>query len=328
MASRKSANILRAMKTPNHGKTAPPRDPEMRGGQGTNPRAGIVRTESGTSSYEYRPGPKSGTVVFIHGFAIPSKVWEKTRSFASGLGHPVLSYDRYGLGASVPADGRTAHTMDSYIRQLEELLETLRPPTPIVLAGLSLGGAVAIRFARLHPGISGGLFLIAPVARNAVSALSRLSLLRGLAPAALAIFGKRILRANLRKAIPATDDAAFIRDCIGQVGRPEYRRALWSCAQGVLFRPDTFDYSGLPARIPACLLWGTEDAVIPFRHAEETRLALGHGEFHPLEGAGHCPPRERPEEVNRILESFLRSLPLGAGSGRGGGRGDDGAPGT
>jgi pimeloyl-ACP methyl ester carboxylesterase len=43
------------------------------------------------------------------------------------------------------------YTADLYERQLLELLDSQGIKTPVDLAGLSLGGAVAIRFVDRHP---------------------------------------------------------------------------------------------------------------------------------------------------------------------------------
>jgi pimeloyl-ACP methyl ester carboxylesterase len=272
-------------------------------------RGQVIRTASGLTSYEFRPGKIGGTLVFIHGFAIPSTVWEKNFYFISGHGYPVLRFDRFGLGGSVPAERRVAHSMDLFIAQLKELVDAISPPLPLTLVGLSLGCAVAVRFAKTYPDLFGALFLIAPAVPEAMSATARRLLPSGLGTVLALLLGGPILRKKLKEAVPVVEDDAFIKKCLAQLDSLEYKLALQSVCRHTLFRTDSYAYADIPPGRPESLVWGTEDSVIPFRLAEDVRRSLGRCDFHPLEGGGHCPPRERPDDVNRILDDFLKTIP-------------------
>ncbi len=58
-----------------------------------------------------------------------------------------------------------------------------------------------------------------------------------------------------------------------------------------------------------CVIWGTEDAVIPVRHA---RIAA---EFAPgatvevIANAGHFPHKDHPQRFVKILDEFIRTHP-------------------
>ncbi len=58
--------------------------------------------------------------------------------------------------------------------------------------------------------------------------------------------------------------------------------------------------------IPTLLIWGRENAAIPFEFSERVRQALPHAEFHAIDGASHKPCHERPELVNPLLIKFLK----------------------
>jgi pimeloyl-ACP methyl ester carboxylesterase len=57
---------------------------------------------------------------------------------------------------------------------------------------------------------------------------------------------------------------------------------------------------------PILLLWGRNDATVPFEHSQKLREVLPAIEFHVIENCGHIPHYERPEEVNPLLLEFLR----------------------
>src|SRR4030042_3333247 len=92
---------------------------------------GFVVTTLGKTYYEYRPGTSDRTIVFIHGFALPSGVWEKIFFVLADRGYHVVRFDRFGTGRS--ATSRAVHSMELFIAQLKELVDTLRLPLPLSL---------------------------------------------------------------------------------------------------------------------------------------------------------------------------------------------------
>jgi pyruvate dehydrogenase E2 component (dihydrolipoamide acetyltransferase) len=66
----------------------------------------------------------------------------------------------------------------------------------------------------------------------------------------------------------------------------------------------SFDLNAALHRIemPARILWGKSDAIIPWRHALR---APGQVALHLLDGIGHLPQIEAPEVVGKILGPHL-----------------------
>jgi pimeloyl-ACP methyl ester carboxylesterase len=56
---------------------------------------------------------------------------------------------------------------------------------------------------------------------------------------------------------------------------------------------------------PTLLIWGKNDATVPFKNSTEILKAIPHSEFHPIENCGHIPHYEKPEIVNKVLLEFL-----------------------
>jgi 3-oxoadipate enol-lactonase len=57
--------------------------------------------------------------------------------------------------------------------------------------------------------------------------------------------------------------------------------------------------------VPALVIGGTKDAVLPIRHACALHEALPNSEFLAVEGAGHVPVTESREEVATAVRALL-----------------------
>jgi len=53
------------------------------------------------------------------------------------------------------------------------------------------------------------------------------------------------------------------------------------------------------------LIWGADDPLFPVAHATTAHALLVRSRLAVMEGAGHPPQAERPEEFNRVLDNFL-----------------------
>jgi len=117
--------------------------------------AGFYRTIIGSE-------PRSGiTIVFLHGFLQQHSCWRDTAQALSDIhGHDALLLDFYYHGASGPAPGSTLGPQD-LVRQLRAALEELGwQHRRLVLAGLSLGGAVALHYWLAYPETVSRLVLV------------------------------------------------------------------------------------------------------------------------------------------------------------------------
>ena len=53
------------------------------------------------------------------------------------------------------------------------------------------------------------------------------------------------------------------------------------------------------------LIWGADDPLFPLEHATRAHAMIRDCRLAVIEGAGHTPQAERPEEFNRVLHTFL-----------------------
>ncbi len=58
-------------------------------------------------------------------------------------------------------------------------------------------------------------------------------------------------------------------------------------------------------KLPALVLAGRSDTLVPLRRQEFTANLMPFGQFHIIEDAGHLPSLEQPDQVTDLIEAFL-----------------------
>jgi pimeloyl-ACP methyl ester carboxylesterase len=108
------------------------------------------------------------TVVLLHGWVLDGRTWHRQVRALAGVAR-VVTYDARGHGRSGGID-RSAATLDQLGDDLAEVLRTVAPTGPVVLAGHSLGGMTIMEYAHRHPADFAarvaGLFLLSTTAEG------------------------------------------------------------------------------------------------------------------------------------------------------------------
>lgn len=275
----------------------------------------FVQLSDGVCHYELHfPLPKSGEgkgaraiVVLIHGFSVPSFIWDPTFDFLRGSGFRVLRYDLFGRGLSDRP--RVRYDIRLFTRQLKDLLDALDLREPVHLAGLSLGGPISAAFADQFPERVKTHILVDPAGARPVQLPAALKLLkvRGLGELGLGLLGNDSFASQI-----ASDfyDPILVKHFIERY-KPQmrikgFRRAILSTIRSGMLESfhETYRRVG-QLRKPTLLFWGRDDTTIPFADSGFIRAAIPHAEFHVIENCGHIPHYEKPETVNPILHQFL-----------------------
>lgn len=107
-------------------------------------------------------GEGTPPVVMLHGLTGSAAEWDAVRSM---LGPDVrqVAYSRPGVGGSGPVQAGLGPVPMSWVAgQLRDLLRAAGVSGPVVLAGHSMGGLIAVIYARFWPGEVAGLVLVDP----------------------------------------------------------------------------------------------------------------------------------------------------------------------
>jgi non-heme chloroperoxidase len=110
-----------------------------------------IATSDGTTIFYKDWGPKDAQpLVFHHGWPLSSDEWDAQMLFFLAQGYRVIAHDRRGHGRSSQTD--TGNEMDTYARDVAELVSALDLKNAIHI-GHSTGGGEAARYAaRAEPG--------------------------------------------------------------------------------------------------------------------------------------------------------------------------------
>jgi 3-oxoadipate enol-lactonase len=60
--------------------------------------------------------------------------------------------------------------------------------------------------------------------------------------------------------------------------------------------------------VPCLVIGSNEDRIVTEAHMQELAAKIPNARYHGFSGAGHIPPDERPEEFQKILLSFIKSI--------------------
>jgi 3-oxoadipate enol-lactonase len=123
------------------------------------PRAGEVTARSGRFSLPLRVSGQGIPMIFLHGLGSDSR--DSRRDLGELPGFRVALPDQRGHGASRPLPEPREFGLDSMVGDLRAMLAALGWPG-VVIAGGSMGAAVALRHVLTGPGDCPALVLVAP----------------------------------------------------------------------------------------------------------------------------------------------------------------------
>lgn len=264
------------------------------------------------------------TVVFAHGHCLHTESWSVLRELLRGAGsaeYRMVFYDHRGHGESGHADP-TTYTIDQLAHDLDAVLRCVAPTGPVVLVGHSMGAMVVLAYTRLHPQNIGdriaGIGLIA----GAAGGLTEVGLGRLLNRYAVASLQRVVIRAPrimlASKRFSRWLLAPLLRETAAGTRRTDPRVA--SLATAILGETSLLTVSGFLGslltydesrtlihlrELPALVLAGSADLMIPFAHSVVLASQLGAAELVRIEGAGHSVILDCAEEVARGVTALL-----------------------
>ncbi|HRQ32820.1 MAG TPA: alpha/beta hydrolase, partial [Anaerolineales bacterium] len=268
----------------------------------------FVQLSDGITHYEISESEAGAPVILIHGFSVPSFIYDPTFKFLSQAGLQILRYDLFGRGLSDRPPVR--NNLDFFLRQLTELIETLRFTRKVHLIGLSMGGLIASAFAARRPERIASLVLIDPSGAKALDASWALRFAR-IPVLSEIVFGQlseRILVNSAAKDLYGPVLVARLQEQFrSQMRYKGFTRSILSTIRNDMLGAHLDIYRALgKLDLPTLLFWGRNDRTIPFEQSDLLRQTMPNVELHVIEDCGHIPHYEKPNEVNPILLNFLK----------------------
>ncbi|MFI9252006.1 alpha/beta fold hydrolase [Streptomyces sp. NPDC053069] len=249
-------------------------------------------------------GPSDGApVLLVHGHPFNRSMWTPQAAALAGAGYRVIAPDLRGYGDSVVVPGRTL--LSDFAQDLAGLLDHLGVPRAVV-AGLSMGGQIAMHFHLRHPDRIAALVLAdtSPIAETDEgkalrNALADRLLAEGMDGYAAEVIDKMIaphhvtglpeVAEHVLGMMRGTDPAGAAAALRGRAERPDYRDTLRA------------------VRVPTLLVVGADDPYTPVDQAELMHALVPGARLALIDDAAHLPNLEQPQRFNAVLLDFLRA---------------------
>ena len=233
---------------------------------------------------------KGTPLVLLHGFPLDHRIWDEVVPLLENKFDLILP-DLRGFGDSTTVD--TPYTMDDFASDIAGLLDQLGIQKAAI-AGHSMGGYVALAFARLFPNRVTGLCLVASqtladppdrkegryksatdVEKNGTSGVVDAMTTKFTSDPKLQTFA----RTNMEKQQPA----AYIGALKAMAERLDSTSLLNSM------------------HYPVVVVHGDADMLIPVNRGREVKAVVLHAHYAELKGVGHMPMLEAKAETAEAL---------------------------
>jgi pimeloyl-ACP methyl ester carboxylesterase len=229
----------------------------------------------------------SETLVLVHGFGDSAETWSLVLPRLRGEWR-ILAPDLAGFGRTpIPPEGMSFSVLTDYLGWFLDAVGAQN----IALAGNSLGGAVAIRYAADHPERVDHLFLLDSAGLHGEATIAAVQ--------------------------PKTREEA--RQTVLNVSGTNYRHLPRFILDDVVRRaqePARQQYRGsdeptnvlqyLPRiEAPTTIIWGERDGLIPTEHGVRMHEAIEGSELIVLPDTGHVPQLQAPKRVADIIRRSL-----------------------
>lgn len=254
-------------------------------------------------------------LLLVHGMAGSSAQWRHVFSRLAER-FTVIAPDLLGHGESDKPDAE--YNLSAHANILRDLLTALGHERA-TLAGQSYGGGVVMQLAYQCPELCERIVLVSSggLGREVNPLLRGLSL-----PGAEWVFplvcspglrdaGERAGKLLSALSIRTTPNVQEMWASYSSLTDPATRRAFFRTLRAVVDHRgqsvSAADRLYLTEHVPALIVWGSEDHIIPVAHAHETQAALPCSRLEIFEGVGHFPHCDAAARFADTLIDFMDS---------------------
>jgi 3-oxoadipate enol-lactonase len=245
-------------------------------------------------------GKGDRTLVLVHEMGGALESWDEVAPrFA--VSRRVLRYDTRGAGMSQKVRGELG--IDTMADDIAALLDRIGVAGKVALAGIAVGGAIALHFAARYP--------------ERVSAVAVGSPATGIAPDRRAAFLERLTRveaAGMAFAVENSMLSGYAPELRGDLGRFERFRARWLGNDPQSYATISRMLAGTEMqdeltslRCPVLVIGGSLDRVRPPPLAQDVAKAIPGARYVELR-TGHYMAVQTPDLIFDCVDAFLRSV--------------------
>ena len=237
--------------------------------------------------YQIKDLETDKAIIFIHGSGGNSNVWKEQLNI--DINYKIIALDLPSHGES---DEFEELNLDLYMKVVQNLIKVLKLKH-VIIAGHSLGGAVAQNLYFTIPDLISGLILIGTGGRLRVS------------PVIL-----NTIKQNYQEYLKTLFIGAFSRKTDREIinkARQEASKVHASVTYNDFFICDKFDVLEKIELItvPCLIIVGRQDNLTPIKYSEFSHNKITQSELQIIEDAGHMVMIEKPNEVNEAIRKFI-----------------------
>ncbi len=266
----------------------------------------LIKTSDDVKIAVYDPNPTGhNAILFIHGWPLAGEVFEYQVSLLLNKGYRVVTVDLRGFGNSdMPADG---YNYDRMARDIYDVVEKIGL-WDFVLAGFSMGGAIALRYMRVCRGT--GVRKLMLLAAAAPSYTKRPGFLYGVTREAVdkLIDGARTDRAQLcydfsHKQLLASPHSEAIKNWFEKIS---ISASGYGTIQAAIALRDEDGRADLAAvHVPTAIFQGIKDVVVPADLTIYQYKNIPGSVLYQLSDSGHGLMYDELEKFNHYMMDFL-----------------------
>ncbi|WP_100372970.1 alpha/beta fold hydrolase [Bacillus sp. FJAT-45037] len=264
----------------------------------------------GTDVYYERYLPikkKKGTLVFIHGFVSSSYSFRYLIPYFRKY-FEVICVDLPGFGRS--GKQRTfCYSFSSYADLIIDFLKLFECEN-VTIIGHSMGGQVALYTAKKEPALIKRIVLLS--SSGYLNRVRRRYVYASYMPFAKHMMKWWIGRRNVQQMFTQVvhNKKSITEDAVHEYSIPladphfcEGLIGLMRQREGDLKKEELQKITQ-----PCLILWGDEDRIIPERIGRRLASDLAHSSFYCFKKSGHLLSEERPDDVAKKINAFLKEL--------------------
>ncbi|CTQ55485.1 3-oxoadipate enol-lactonase 2 [Roseibium album] len=242
-------------------------------------------------------------VVFANSLGTDLRLWDKIIDRLPQDGFRLIRFDKRGHGlSSCPP---SPYSLEDLVQDTEDLLDHLGIER-CVFVGLSIGGQIGQLLAHRQPQLVQGLVLANTGSKMGETAMwqERISLIR---EGGIEVLADAILERWFSGKFRQSNECIAWRHLLTRTPMEGYI----GCCEAISRTDLTQTTSALS--LPAMGIGGSEDLASPPALVRATTESIQGSRYVEIEGAGHLPCVEAPDEFSRHLMTFLKE-DLNAGS--------------
>ncbi|MDR2171945.1 MAG: alpha/beta hydrolase [Planctomycetaceae bacterium] len=267
-------------------------------------------------------------LLFIHGFPFDGLMWRRAaeillrKSLDAGdnqgafLNYRTIIPDLRGLGKSellTRSPTKTGISIEQYADDLDAILTNLKIDSRVIVAGLSMGGYIAIQFAHRHNVRVAGLVLC-----NTKTTTDSPEGLQGRQDIIDKIYNSWDTAAGVLDSVADAMIPKFfaaktysekpdIVDEIRAMIKSNNPHGVSAASWGMMKRCDSSEILA-SFDLPVLVIGGEEDKFTPPDSMKQLAKIAKHAEYVEITAAGHLPPIEQPKSFAIALNNFIKKI--------------------